>query len=103
LFQLIFQLFHIYIPSANIIDALLVTYLIFTGYRLAFQENLQWRALKQAQYLRELNRMQTNFLSLMSHDLKTPLAKIQAVLERFRRDLQQPEELRTDPLELLDS
>ena len=51
-FQLIFQLFHFYIPSSNMIGALLITYLVFTGYRLAIQENLQWRALKQAQAAR---------------------------------------------------
>jgi two-component system phosphate regulon sensor histidine kinase PhoR len=86
LFQIVFQLFDIYIPSANIGGSLLITYLIFTGYRLAFQDNLQWRSLKQAQYARELDQMKSNFLSLVSHDLKTPLAKIQAQVERLKRE-----------------
>jgi two-component system phosphate regulon sensor histidine kinase PhoR len=102
LFQIIFQLFDIYVPSANIGGSLLVTYLIFTGYRLAFQENMQWRNLKQAQYLRELDQMKTNFLSLVSHDLKTPLAKIQAVTERLKREVvvmspEQAGDLRDEP------
>ena len=101
LFQLIFQIFDIYIPSANIGGSLLITYLIFTGYRLAFQENLQWRSLKQAQYLRELDQMKANFLSLVSHDLKTPMAKIQAVVERLRREMNQQQA--TQWLDLLDS
>lgn len=92
LFQLIFQFFDIYIPSANIAASMLITYLVFTGYRLAVQENLQWRSLKQAQYLRELDQMKSNFLSLVSHDLKTPIAKIQAVVERLRRDPNIPQE-----------
>ncbi|MGZ3699661.1 MAG: histidine kinase dimerization/phospho-acceptor domain-containing protein, partial [Bdellovibrionota bacterium] len=87
LFQVIFQAFDVYIPAANVAGSLLITYLIFTGYRLAFQENLQWRSLKQAQYLRELDQMKSNFLSLVSHDLKTPLAKIQATVERLRREV----------------
>jgi signal transduction histidine kinase len=61
--------------------------LVFTGYRLAYQENRQWRSLKQTQYLRELDEMKTNFLSLVSHDLKTPIAKIQAGVERLGREL----------------
>lgn len=103
LFQILFQLFDLYFPSANIVCSLLFTYLIFTGYRLAFQENLQWRSLKQAQYLRELDRMKTNFLTLVSHDLKTPLAKIQAVVEKIRRELNLPPHERSDWREMIDS
>jgi two-component system phosphate regulon sensor histidine kinase PhoR len=87
LFQLIFQIFDLYIPSANLCASVLITYLVFTAYRLAYQENRQWRATKQAQYLRELDEMKTNFLSLVSHDLKTPIAKIQAGVERLSREL----------------
>jgi signal transduction histidine kinase len=104
IFQSVFQLFDVYIPSANIGGSLLVTYLVFTGYRLAFQENLQWRAHKQAQYLRELDQLKTNFLSLVSHDLKTPISKIQAVAERMKRDSQKlPSVYRAEWLTLLES
>lgn len=92
-FQVIFQLFDIYIPSVNIGGSLLITYLTFTGYRMAVQENLQWRSLKQAQYLKEVDQMKSNFLSLVSHDLKTPLAKIQAMTERLKRELPQGKEM----------
>jgi two-component system phosphate regulon sensor histidine kinase PhoR len=86
-FQLVFQIFNFYIPTANLAASILITYLVFTAFRLSYQENRQWRSLKQAQYLRELDQMKTNFLSLVSHDLKTPIAKIQAVTERLRREL----------------
>ena len=103
LLQVVFQIFSIYVPSFGIGGSLLVTYLVFTGYRLAFQENTQWQSLKQSQYLGELDQMKTNFLSLVSHDLKTPLAKIQAVSERMRRELSLPLEGRSDWKEMLDS
>lgn len=102
-FQLLFHLFQIYIPSADILSGVMITYLVFTGYRLAIQENLQWRSIKQAQYLRELDRMKSNFLSIVSHDLKTPLAKIQAIVERLRRESQLSEDQRSNWLELFDS
>lgn len=103
-FQIIFQLFSVYIPAMNMALAVLITYLIFTGYRLAFQENIQWRTLKQAQYLRELDQMKTNFLSLISHDLKTPISKIQAMVDRIRREASAETQIpKHDLKEFLDS
>jgi len=102
-FQAVFQFLDIYIPSANIGAAVLITYLLFTGFKLSFQENLHWRSVKQAQYLRDLDKMKTNVLSLLSHDLKTPIAKIQAVAQRLKRELQLAPEDRSDWKELLES
>jgi signal transduction histidine kinase len=101
--QILFAWGSVYVPSIPVAAALLVTYLVFTGYRLAFQENMQWRNLKQAQYLREVDEMKTNFLSLVSHDLKTPIAKIQAIAERMRRELEMPSGDRSDLRELIES
>src|SRR4029077_18444020 len=65
----------------------------------ALQDNLQGRRARNQQHMRELDQMKTNFLSLVSHDLKTPLAKIQAVVDRMRRELDGHEAWR----ELVDS
>ncbi len=100
LYQAVLVVFHFHIPMINGVVALLSTYLVFTGYLQAVQENRQWRSLKEAQYLHELDEMKSNFLSLVSHDLKTPIAKIQAVVDRMRRETAPPEEQRK---ELLDS
>jgi signal transduction histidine kinase len=102
-FQALFAWASIYVPSVPVAAALLVAYLVFTGYRLAVQENLQWRNLKQAQYLREVDEMKTNFLSLVSHDLKTPVARIQAIAERMRAELSLAPEERGDLRELVES
>lgn len=103
LFQGLFYFLDLYIPSANITGSMFVTYMAFTGYRMAVQENLQWRNLKQSQYLRELDQMKTNFLTLVSHDLKTPVAKIQAMVDRMRKEAQLPPHERGNWLELVDS
>jgi two-component system phosphate regulon sensor histidine kinase PhoR len=84
-YQLLFRYFDLYVPSINSTLALLVSYLTFTGYRLAVQENLQWKSLKKSQYLREVEEMKSNFLALISHDVKTPIAKIQTALGRLQR------------------
>lgn len=76
----------LHIPAANDAGAILATYLVFSGFKVAYQETLQWKAIKQTQVLREVDRLKTNFLSLFSHDLKTPIAKIQAMAELLQRD-----------------
>lgn len=101
--QAILHFLGIYIPTAHGFLAVLATYLVFTSYRLAYQENLQWRGLKQSQLLRETDELKTNFLSLVSHDLKTPIAKIQATLERIKRDLSSRANEKTEFKEWIDS
>ncbi|HEY8279866.1 MAG TPA: ATP-binding protein [Bdellovibrionota bacterium] len=58
----------------------------FQTLRYGQQESKRWQAEKKAQYLRELDELKSNFLSLMSHDLKTPIAKVQALAERLSRE-----------------
>ena len=76
----------IHIPEANDVAGMLSAYLVFTGFKVAYQETLQWKALKQTQVLREVDKLKTNFLSLFSHDLKTPIAKIQGMVELLLRE-----------------
>ena len=53
--------------------------------------------LKQEQsYLAELEQLKNNFVSLISHDLKTPIAKIQAVLDRLMSAGDAPPEMKDD-------
>jgi len=47
--------------------------------------------------------MKSNFLSMVSHDLKTPIAKIQAVVEGMRRDLNPSNERGAEWKEWIDS
>lgn len=86
LYHALFITTGLHIPEANDAVAILMTYLIFTGFKVSYQETLQWKALKQTQVLREIDRLKTNFLSLFSHDLKTPIAKIQGTAELLLRE-----------------
>jgi signal transduction histidine kinase len=79
-------LFHLQIPLVPFLIATVTANFAFFWLKLTQQENKRWQAEKKAQYLRELDMLKSNFLSLMSHDLKTPIAKVQALTERLQRE-----------------
>jgi two-component system phosphate regulon sensor histidine kinase PhoR len=76
------------IPLLPFIFATLAAYIAFIWLKLEQQEQNRWQALNRAQYLKELDEYKSNFMSLMSHDLKTPIAKVQALTERLAREAQ---------------
>ena len=61
----------------------MVAYVIFISYQLSEKENQTWRLQQEKQLLSELDQLRNNFVSLISHDLKTPIAKIQAICDRL--------------------
>lgn len=83
---ILFAQFKIWVGLANPIFAIFGTHLVILGYKLSRQEEQQWKIQQESEYLRELDRFKNNFISLFSHDLKTPIAKIRAVVERLLND-----------------
>ncbi|MGE0526429.1 MAG: ATP-binding protein [Bdellovibrionales bacterium] len=79
----VFDSFYYWIPAYSALVLLLVAYVIFIGYQLSVQENQTWRLQQEKELLSELDQLRNNFVSLISHDLKTPLAKIQAICDRL--------------------
>jgi signal transduction histidine kinase len=86
---LVLVLMRFLLLQVPVMPFVLATILSFTAFQLlryAQQESKRWQAEKKTQYLRELDELKSNFLSLMSHDLKTPIAKVQALTERLTRE-----------------
>jgi signal transduction histidine kinase len=77
-----------------------VTYIVFLSYQLARNEQKAWRLEQERRYQDEMESLKNNFVSMMSHDLKTPIAKIQAIADRALARTQELEEA-TDLRELL--
>jgi signal transduction histidine kinase len=50
------------------------------------REKSQWALERETEFLRELDDLKNHFLSLVSHDLKTPIARIQSLLEQLASD-----------------
>lgn len=74
---------HFWIPVLSPLLQLMITYIVFLSYQLALNEQRAWRLEQERKYHSEIEQLKTNFVSMMSHDLKTPIAKIQAICDRL--------------------
>ncbi|MGZ3693215.1 MAG: ATP-binding protein [Bdellovibrionota bacterium] len=86
LILLLMRFLDLHVPIVPFIIATATSYFAFLWLKFAQQESKRWQAEKKAQYLKELDELKSNFISLMSHDLKTPIAKVQALTERLTRE-----------------
>jgi two-component system, OmpR family, phosphate regulon sensor histidine kinase PhoR len=73
----------LWLGFSNIFVSIFGTHLIFLGYTLRRQEEANWLIEQESKNFRELDQFKNNFISLFSHDLKTPIAKIKAITHRL--------------------
>lgn len=86
-----FDSFSVWIPIFSPVVQILVTWIIFIGYQANKIERKNFELRQESRYLQELEQLKNNFISLISHDLKTPIAKVQAVLDRLLSQGIEPE------------
>jgi two-component system, OmpR family, phosphate regulon sensor histidine kinase PhoR len=78
----VFDAFDFWIPISAPIIQIAVTFIVFLSFQLSLNEQKAWKLEQEQRYLIEVEQLKSNFLSLFSHDLKTPIAKIQAIVDR---------------------
>ena len=78
----IFDSYYMWFPILSPLLQLFSTFVIFISFQLAIQEKTHWRLTQEARAHHEIEQLKNNFVSLFSHDLKTPIAKIQAIVDR---------------------
>ncbi len=98
----LFSQFKLWLSIASPIFCVFGTHLIMVGYKLRRQEEEQWQIEQESKTLREMDRFKNNFISLFSHDLKTPLAKIKAVVDRSLNDTKELSSLVRDNFKTID-
>ena len=79
----VFDSFYFWIPISSSLVTIVSTYMIFLGYKLSLKENQTWKLEQEKRLASEVEQLKSNFVSLISHDLKTPIAKIQGICDRL--------------------
>ncbi len=80
----LFDVYYIWTPLVTALSTIFISYVIIISQMLLDREKNVWQMQKEQDYLKSLEELKSNFVSLISHDLKTPLAKIQSVVHRLR-------------------
>jgi signal transduction histidine kinase len=63
-----------------------IIYYLFIPYRLIIENRRSWEYYQKHALLTQVEELKSNFLRMMSHDLKTPIARIQGMVESLLRD-----------------
>lgn len=92
--------FGVWIDMAHPFLAIFLCYYFFIPYRLIMENRKSWEYFQKHRLLSEVEQLKTNFIGMMSHDLKTPLARIQGMTEMISTD---PTPLSSHQREALDT
>ena len=79
--HLLFFFEGIWLQEAQPLIAVFLGYYIAVPYRLFREYHARWEYQRKNQILTQVEELKTNFLSLVTHDLKTPVARIQGLAE----------------------
>lgn len=83
---ILFLSFNIWLEVAHPLLALFLCYYFFIPYRLIIENRKSWEYFQKNKLLQQVEELKTNFISMMSHDLKTPIARIQGMTEVISKD-----------------
>lgn len=83
----IFDTRFIWFPAQAPLAELCATYVLFLSYQLTQKEKFAWQLEQERRARTEIEQLKHNFVGLISHDLKTPIARIQAVVDRLLAEL----------------
>ncbi len=83
---LIFAAFSWVIPVAHPLVAVFICYYFVIPYRLIIENRRSWEYYQKNRLLTQVEELKSNFMRMMSHDLKTPLARIQGMTEVIGKD-----------------
>lgn len=88
-------------PLAHPLLAVFLCYYFFIPYRLIIENRKSWEYYQKNQLLKQVEELKTNFISMMSHDLKTPIARIQGMLDVILKDASPLSHMQRDAVDMI--
>ena len=85
--SVMFWIAGLWLPMASTILTILLCYYFFIPYRLIVENRRSWEYYQKNKLLSQVEELKTNFISMMSHDLKTPIARIQGMTDMILADV----------------
>ncbi|MBL7715035.1 MAG: CHASE2 domain-containing protein [Bdellovibrionales bacterium] len=82
-----FQVKGVWIKASQPLVGIFLGYYLAVPYRLIREYKKRWDYQQKNEILIQVEEMKTNFLSLVTHDLKTPVARIQGLAETLKRKI----------------
>src|SRR5262249_18199509 len=79
--QILFQMRGIWIRESQPLVGIFIGYYVVVPYRLIREYKKRWDYQRKNELLTQVEELKTNFLNLVTHDLKTPVARIQGLAE----------------------
>lgn len=80
---LLFILFGIWVYVAHLVLTIFVVYYIWVPFRAIGEYQRRYAIQEETKLLKKVENLKQNFISLMSHDLKTPVAKIAGLADNM--------------------
>jgi len=79
----LFDTLNFWIPILAPLLQIVATYVLFLSYQLNVKDYKNWKLQEEQRLQSKSQQLKNNFVSLISHDLKTPIAKIQGICDRI--------------------
>ena len=100
---LVFVLLGFWLYTAHLVVTVFVVYYIWIPFRAIGEYQRRFAIQEEAKILKQVEKLKQNFLSLMSHDLKTPVAKIAGVADNLYHQNNTNPEIREKTQLIIDS
>lgn len=96
-----FWLFGYWIHLSHPLLAMFICYYFFIPYRLIIENRKSWEYYQKNKLLTQVEELKTNFISMMSHDLRTPLARILGMAEIIQEEKSSLNEKQQESLDII--